>query len=647
MLLQHSLQPSRPTVFVILSLCLLFLAVGAPSARAVTITVTNTNDSGSGSLRQAISDAVDGDTIDFDLLSCPCTITLAEVLNISKLLTIRGAGATNLTLYQGSSFTRVLSISGVVTISGIRITNGETGGTTPGDIQGGGIRNGGTLVLENVIVEGNRSNTRGASHGGGIYNSGTITIRNSVITGNAGGGSGGGGVYNALGSMMIAGSTISGNSGEGIRNSSGVLEIWNSTISGNTGVGIANNNGTLTLRSSTVSGNICGSIPQGCGLLALNGSETLFGSIFAGNGNPLTQSDISGEFGGPAVIETAKNNLIANPANSGILDGAEGNIVGVNGTGTLDIDLILDTTLRDNGGPTKTHRVYCGSPAIDAGNNSLVGTLSTDQRGAGFDRIRNGGKSATVDIGAFEVQTPCQNPPTLSVFGISQQKGTTRSNVPIAVVGDPDQSEDTLSVTIDGGSGAAVNGVSISNLSVDAGGIVTATISVPCSASDAAFILRVRDSEGFLMQTSLNVDATSAAPVMTLRPGTSIVTVDHNYAVFNASDLVASVTDDCDSGLLSEVVIERVISDEEEDANGNADGQTLEDIVIAGGCKAFSVRRERDVSRNGRVYNVFLSVRDADGNITIEDYRIEVPISERRSPAIRDANAYTVFGGCG
>src|SRR5882724_227435 len=42
------------------ALCLIAL-----STQAATITVTNTNDSGAGSLRQAIADAHDGDTIDF------------------------------------------------------------------------------------------------------------------------------------------------------------------------------------------------------------------------------------------------------------------------------------------------------------------------------------------------------------------------------------------------------------------------------------------------------------------------------------------------------------------------------------------------------------------------------------------------------
>lgn len=51
------------------------------------ITVTNGNDNGPGSLRQAIADAQDGDTIDFDPSVNIVTLSTAE-LAISKSITI-------------------------------------------------------------------------------------------------------------------------------------------------------------------------------------------------------------------------------------------------------------------------------------------------------------------------------------------------------------------------------------------------------------------------------------------------------------------------------------------------------------------------------------------------------------------------------
>jgi hypothetical protein len=57
--------------------------------------------------------------------------------------------------------------------------------------------------------------------------------------------------------------------------------------------------------------------------------------------------------------------------------------------------------LQDNGGPTFTHELLPGSPAIDAGDPSFTPPPFFDQRGPGFDRVVNG----RVDKGSFEVQT--------------------------------------------------------------------------------------------------------------------------------------------------------------------------------------------------------------------------------------------------
>src|SRR4029453_14322969 len=63
--------------------------------------------------------------------------------------------------------------------------------------------------------------------------------------------------------------------------------------------------------------------------------------------------------------------------------------------------------LRDNGGPTFTHALLCGSPAIDAGTN-FTGS-ATDQTGAlrPFDYPTVVNVADATDIGAFEVQGLC------------------------------------------------------------------------------------------------------------------------------------------------------------------------------------------------------------------------------------------------
>src|SRR4029077_9143951 len=148
------------------------------ACESATSTVTNTNDSGAGSLRQAVADANDGDTIDFNL-TYPATITLITgQLVVGNSVTISGPGANNLTV-DGNANDRVFYISPgkTVTIDGLTVTNGHVAG---------------------------------ANNGGAIYNdSANLTITNSALSGNSAGG-GGGGIYNSLGTLMVTNSTLSG-----------------------------------------------------------------------------------------------------------------------------------------------------------------------------------------------------------------------------------------------------------------------------------------------------------------------------------------------------------------------------------------------------------------------------------------------------
>ncbi|CAK0767419.1 hypothetical protein CCP4SC76_4750012 [Gammaproteobacteria bacterium] len=68
---------------------------------------------------------------------------------------------------------------------------------------------------------------------------------------------------------------------------------------------------------------------------------------------------------------------------------------GVEGATLASTDIILAGSvgtaineLDSYGGPTLTHLLVAGSPAIDAGNNSLIPTgITTDQRGENFPRM--------------------------------------------------------------------------------------------------------------------------------------------------------------------------------------------------------------------------------------------------------------------
>src|SRR6266513_5688109 len=103
----HVASTRRSSVSVFLNLrtriCLALFCSLSMSAYADIITVTNTNDSGPDSLRQALADANDGDTINFDpaLNGQTILLTTAE-LAINHDVTILGPGPSSLTVAPSS-----------------------------------------------------------------------------------------------------------------------------------------------------------------------------------------------------------------------------------------------------------------------------------------------------------------------------------------------------------------------------------------------------------------------------------------------------------------------------------------------------------------------------------------------------------------
>src|SRR5882762_8597892 len=189
----------------LIGICLIPFAFAQRTTRrapANIITVTNLNDSGSGSLRQALADANDGDTIEFAVTGT-ISLTSGELV-IDKNITISGPGSNSLTVRPSSgSFFRVFDVmpSHSITIQGITITFGYAGSA-----QGGGI-----YLDEHVtatIADCVLTNNYNGGSGAGIYSSADVlTIIDSTITnntawigGNLSGGDGdGGGIINVNG----------------------------------------------------------------------------------------------------------------------------------------------------------------------------------------------------------------------------------------------------------------------------------------------------------------------------------------------------------------------------------------------------------------------------------------------------------------
>ncbi len=137
------------------------------------------------------------------------------------------------------------------------------------------------------------------------------------------------------------------------------------------------------------------------------------------------------------------------------------------------------------------------------------------------------------------------------------------------------------------------------------------------------------------------------APTLTLKAPVVLSSNSHKYSTFTISQMVASVTDGCNTTfVIGSVVIEKVTSDAADNAAGNSDDNTTNDIVIAADCKSVQLRSERDDNKNGRVYVVTLRVRDASGNITRAEFKVSVPKNKNSGPAIQDATALTVLSSC-
>jgi hypothetical protein len=179
-------------------------------------------------------------------------------------------------------------------------------------------------------------------------------------------------------------------------NNSGTANLINTTISNNTmsgypGGGI-DNDGILNLFNSTVANNTASS---GGGIYSrLGGQITLKNTIVAGN-NANSGKDIYGSVTGN------NNNLIGN------LTGASGTV----GTGTDIVNPIPGLGTLQYIGNTYIHPLLAGSPAINAGNNSLIAAdtkdLDSDQNTTEIipldqrNLLRIFG--TTVDIGAVEM----------------------------------------------------------------------------------------------------------------------------------------------------------------------------------------------------------------------------------------------------
>jgi hypothetical protein len=473
----------------ILLLCL--GVIGIQTVHAATLTVTSTADSGAGSLRQALADAQDGDTIQFAPALNGQTIGLTSAeLAIDKNITITGPGPSNLAVQRstatGTPKFRIFHVlpGHVVLIAGLNII----GGSLPPTDAGGGVRNDqSALTLNNCYVIYCAVGSYGTGGtGGGVYNNnGTLEINDSTIGGNFADAFCGG-IYNtAGGTLKIRDSVVSGNyvtvqfsnppqfvgSCGGIFNA-GTAEVTNCTISQNTGGqggGGISNQGSLTIANSTINGH---NVISSGGGIGNSGQLTISNSTISGNGASfkgfghgggistggagatvtISNTTFSGNFaptlygqgggiyltGGTLELENTILKAGAQGANifvnSGTVISHGYNLSSDDGAGFLSApgdQIATDPKLgplQNNGGPTRTHALSVDSAAIDAGDPNFTPPPLSDQRGPGHDRVVNG----RIDIGSFEVLG------RTFVVTTSEDSGPGSLRATLAAVGDGD-----------------------------------------------------------------------------------------------------------------------------------------------------------------------------------------------------------------
>ena len=139
-------------------------------------------------------------------------------------------------------------------------------------------------------------------------------------------------------------------------------------------------------------------------------------------------------------------------------------------------------------------------------------------------------------------------PPTISATAQSVPRDSTGSHS-IASVGDAEDDEDDLSVTVNGGTSSAINGITVSGISVAANGTVSATITTTCSSANASFTLRVTDSESEFAEATLNVTVTAEDedPVLDLPDDIVVSLAPNSSDVTKIVTFTVSATDNCDA----------------------------------------------------------------------------------------------------
>lgn len=395
------------------------MQVHAQTASIIVDTNSDTRASDTCTLRAAIlaanndevvdrcnPDGIEIDEIDFDSSLLNSTITLNSGLpSIQSNIVINGLGQERLAISGDNQhyIARVVD-GGNLTVNDLTLTDGY------GRMFIGGafIPNGAISTYDATLTINDSTLSKNSGRGGVIYSRrSNISINDSTLSGNSG--SNGGAIYSYASDISINKTTLSGNSahfGGGINAHNSSISITNSTVSGNSANsdgGISANNSSISITNSTVSGN--SATVGGGGVTVSYGTTLITNTVVSGNtvsiGANEIEAPVSDFVESPNSITTQNNVFGSNESTyseaiSGFTPNISDIVISSDGDGlNLPLNKIIQP-LADNGGPTLTHSLAVGSPAIDAGESDAC--LMTDQRG----EVRANSSADPCDIGSVE-----------------------------------------------------------------------------------------------------------------------------------------------------------------------------------------------------------------------------------------------------
>lgn len=312
-----------------------------------------------------------------------------------------------------------------VTGSGTTNINGGTVQNNVAGAEGGGLWNGtGTMTVNGSSIDSNiASGVNADQGGGGVFNAGgtVLVINGTTITGNVANGtsgSGGGILNDAGGNLVVVGGTISGNTanraGGGIEDNSGsagVVTLTNVALDNNSagvdiGAGAVANpgnggglhisgDGDVSISGGTVNGNFAAQ--EGGGLWNSTGTLTITGTTISNNtvnaeDNAGNDQGGGGVFNNGGTLDIDNATITDNQAD--INAGNGGGVMTVGGTVTIDGGTISgNSAVRAGGG------IENNAGTVTLTDVTLGGTLAADGNTAGI----NGGGLHVSGVGITEI----------------------------------------------------------------------------------------------------------------------------------------------------------------------------------------------------------------------------------------------------